>query len=163
LGFGEKSAGDEAMKNRKGATDSEVYLLRAGVYGQLLGYMTLGAIIAINDAPDFFDRVDIWNLLWPLGVVAIFSLLKIDLRMVRILPAWFNVAGVLVISGATLTISAIGVWYYFDIPLGFLDLGWRMSRAIALSTFAIFLIAFLINIVLSVRTIRQRSQIRGQK
>jgi hypothetical protein len=126
-------------------------LIQYCVWGQMIGYLSFGVSMAIEDSPDIFSRASPWEFVWPILLLVAIHLFRLDSIIARLTPQWLIVAGVLSISLSTVVASSIGVRNAFGIPTALMTEGWRHLQLSSMISLAIFAISFVVSILLSFR------------
>jgi len=142
------------MNNLDLAIKKTARLVRVAAWGQLLGYTLFSLSLVIEDAPAFFSRVDPLELLWPIILLIAIHVLKLDVVVSRLVPRWFIVFGIMVLSLATLAASIMALSLAFGIPSAFATSGWQYLQISTTVMFIVFAVSFTLNLVLSVRAIQ---------
>lgn len=137
------------MSNPTGNSATAARLVRFAVWGQILGYLSFGLSLAIEDFPDVFSRATVIEFIWPILLLIALHLFRLDRMAERFVPHWLLVMMVLLTSVGTAIANLTGVIYAFGIPDSLESPGWQYLQATATLTFVIFLAALVISVVLS--------------
>jgi hypothetical protein len=148
------------MMKPKQLVDEITRLIRYCVWGQMIGYISFGLSLAIEDAPDIFARANPWELVWPVLLLVAMHLFRLDSIIARLTPTWFIIVTVLSISLGTLVASGVGVRNVFGIPDLLMTDGWRYSQSSTLITLSIFVLSMIVSVYLSIRIYQMRDEIK---
>lgn len=134
-------------------------LLQIFVWGQAIGFVVMTIFLMYEDAPNILERADI---LLPLMLVLSAMTLSIPdlrIRIAMLISSAFLMGLILIVSFSTLFAAIAGVSLSFSIPDQLVTSGWQYTRTTSLITLAVFLIAFIANVTLSIQLQRiDRSQ-----
>jgi len=141
--------------------DEITRLIRYFVWGQMIGYLSFGLSLAIEDTPDIFSRANPWEFVWPVLLLVVMHLFRLDTMIARLTPAWFIIVAVLSISLSTLIAGSVGVRNAFGIPAVLMTDGWRYMQLSTLISLAIFVVSMIVSMYLSVRIYRMMERKKG--
>lgn len=125
--------------------------VRLALWGQIIGYLSFGVGLALEDFPRIFSRAGAVEFIWPIAVLAAMYVFRLDSVAARRVPRLVLVLSILVISLGTVAASVTGVMYAYGIPSSLSTPGSRYLQATTSITLGIFAIALLINLVLAIR------------
>lgn len=133
------------------AVPRKAQLLQVAVWGQAVGFAAMTAFLMYEDAPNILERADILlPLLLILGAIVL-SIPKVISFIAELLPNLFLITMILIVSFSTILAAFAGVSLAFSIPAELVTEGWQYTRTTSLISLAIFLVAFIANLVLSIR------------
>lgn len=139
------------MRDSGSTTNATGLLVRLAVWGQMVGYLTFGVSLAVEDSPDIFARADAVEFIWPVLLLVAMHLFKLDRLAARYVPRWLLVVLVLTVSVGTLVASIVGATFAFGIPEALETSGWRYMQSTTSITSAIFALSLVVSVILAVR------------
>ncbi|OGO18904.1 MAG: hypothetical protein A2Z14_11165 [Chloroflexi bacterium RBG_16_48_8] len=145
------------MINMKEPLAPAAALIRATVWGQLVGYLAIVTMIGIEDAPDFFARINLWSFLWPPLILLLMHLFQLDKGIATLIPRVWIITGMLLLSIFTFLAIVVGVWLSLNIPESLITPGWEYTQTT--SIIALYLCALSITIYFSIRTCRSSKEV----
>ena len=132
---------------------SKTFLLRVAVWGQVMGYLVMVYFLAMEDAPQFFMRINPWNIIVPIVVVIVIQLKQPSNFLVRNISTGMLSIFILIVSLSTTAISVAYLTHAFSIPDFLVTSGWQFTRTTAIFVTIVFSLALIMNIVFLVRAL----------
>ena len=128
-------------------------LIRIVFVTQLTAYIWRSVAIAIDDAPDIFQRVSIWSFILPIIVLSLLFILKFDRWLAKLDAVLLIIFLSLVVSISTTVIAIMELGYHFDVPEYLLTPTRQYWQTISIITLILYVIAFVLTLYFSIRVI----------
>ncbi len=135
----------------KAGSPAKATLIKVAIVGQTASLLLSGLFLAIEDAPDYFKRVDLLTVLLAVFAIGALLITRLPQFLARVISSGMLVIFILIISVSTFLIALSNVVLEFSIPDLFLTPGWEYTRTTAIISFIFFLVSGIINLVLSLR------------
>ena len=134
---------------------SRLWLIRVAVWAQAMGYIWQASAMAIEDAPEVFERAGIGSFLWPLGIVLAMHLFKLDKRIAERSDTNAVVVFAMLASVTTLIISILGVKWAYDLPPELVTADWAYTQGASIITLILYATGFGLTVTFSYRALRR--------
>jgi len=137
---------------------NRIVILRAAVWGQALGMLIIAIIIMIDDAPDIFKNVDIWDLIWPPVAIILVQIKRLSSFFARNLSLGVLTLFISIVSISTAIIAITNIDFMFSIPAYLVTESWKYSQWGSIIVGVIFSAALIINASLIIRAFRAQAK-----
>jgi len=134
-------------------------LIRIVFVSQSVAYLWRGVAIAIDDAPDIFQRVSVWSFILPIIVLSLLFILKFDRWFAKLNAEFLIIFLSLVVSISTTVIAIMELIYHFDVPEYLLTPTRQYWQTISIITLIFYVFAFFLTLYFSIRVIQKQSRI----
>jgi hypothetical protein len=136
--------------------DRKIPLIRVAVWGQAFGYLLLGLLVAMADAPDYFARIAPTSFLWPILVIAAMHLLRLDRRLAQSLSTPLLAFFVMLPSMASVAMVIAGASFFGSLPAVLASGEDKAASSTLVVSSAYFVFALIANVDLIVASFRAK-------
>lgn len=149
------------MATQSQSRAKETFIL-AAAWGQALGLLSRAIFLAAEDAPDVFSRVSVWGFILPVLTVGVLQFTRLRSFLSNNLSRGILALLVMIISLSTFLVSLGDLSLAMSVPEDLVTKGWEYTRITSLLSTLLFLVAVVVNLILSVGSLRSKEASRAE-